>query len=192
MGRQRDRRCGSGDGKREKLKWKRFAAGLYEPLGLRIVNDVVYVRGRDQITRLHDLNADGEADFYECFNNDGVVSANYHGFAMDLQTDAAGNFYYTRCGQRMHPELPGQGVADPREPRRLEVRARRRRLARRERPGRRPERRDHRRPTTRATGRPPAGSTSSSPAGSTATCRTSAPPAAPPAPTTTRRSAGSR
>ena len=30
----------------------------------------MYVLGRDQITRLHDLNADGEADFYENFNND--------------------------------------------------------------------------------------------------------------------------
>jgi glucose/arabinose dehydrogenase len=94
----------------KKLTWRRFAAGLYEPLGLRIVNDGIYVRGRDQITRLHDLNADGEADFYENFNHDGVVSANYHGFAFDLHTDAAGNFYYTRVGHRMSPELPGQGA----------------------------------------------------------------------------------
>jgi hypothetical protein len=93
----------------EKLTWKRFAAGLYEPLGLRIINDVVYATCRDQIVRLHDLNGDGEADFYECFNNDGVVSANYHGFAMELQTDAAGNFYYTRCGQKMSPQLPLTG-----------------------------------------------------------------------------------
>jgi hypothetical protein len=93
----------------EKFNWRRFAAGLYEPLGLVIVDDVIYARGRDQITRLHDLNGDGEADFYENFNNDGVVSANYHGFAMDLATDADGNFYYVRCGQRMHPDLPAQG-----------------------------------------------------------------------------------
>lgn len=95
--------------KPEQLTWRRFAAGLYEPLGLRIVDDVIYVRGRDQITRLHDLNNDGEADFYENFNNDGVASANYHGFAMDLVTDAAGNFYYARCGQKMSPQLPGMG-----------------------------------------------------------------------------------
>ena len=93
-----------------KLTWRRFAAGLYEPLGLKIVNDTIYVRGRDQITRLHDLNADGEADYYENFNNDGAVSANYHGFAFDLHTDPAGNFYYTRVGHRMSPELPAQGA----------------------------------------------------------------------------------
>jgi hypothetical protein len=28
-------------------------------VGLRIVNDVVYTVGHDQITRLHDLNGDG-------------------------------------------------------------------------------------------------------------------------------------
>ena len=33
------------------LSWNRFATGLYEPLGLKIVDDLVYVRGRDRITR---------------------------------------------------------------------------------------------------------------------------------------------
>jgi len=56
------------DANLERVTWKRFATGLYEPLGLRIVDDTIYVLGRDQITRLHDLNGDGEADFYEDFN----------------------------------------------------------------------------------------------------------------------------
>ena len=94
----------------QNLSWKRFAAGLYEPLGLKIVDDVIYTTCRDQITRLHDLNADGEADFYENFNNDAVAIANYHGFAFDLATDPAGNFYYTRVGHRADPSLPHHGV----------------------------------------------------------------------------------
>ncbi|HEY7115169.1 MAG TPA: hypothetical protein VH475_01205, partial [Tepidisphaeraceae bacterium] len=90
------------------LTWRRFATGLYEPLGLRIVNDTVYVLGRDQITRLHDLNGDGEADFYENFNNDGLTGHGYHLFKFDLQTDAAGNFYYINCGAWATTELfPG-------------------------------------------------------------------------------------
>ncbi len=101
--------CSGIDAKLDQLTWRRHAAGLYEPLGLRIVDDVVYVTGRDQITRLHDLNADGEADFYENFNNDTPTSANYHAFAFDLQTDAAGNFYYGRAGHRLDAKLPGQG-----------------------------------------------------------------------------------
>ena len=98
------------DDKLERLEWRRFATGLYEPLGLKVVDDKVYVLGRDRITRLHDLNGDGEADFYENFNAEAPCSANYHGFAMDLATDAAGNFYYTRAGQRMNPKFPFHGA----------------------------------------------------------------------------------
>ena len=48
----------------EKLTWKRFATGLFQPLGLKVVKGDIYVAGRDQITRLKDLNQDGEADLY--------------------------------------------------------------------------------------------------------------------------------
>src|SRR5439155_19311524 len=52
-----------------KLHWRRFATGLYQAVGLKIVDGEIYLLGRDQITKLHDLNGDGEADFYENFNN---------------------------------------------------------------------------------------------------------------------------
>ena len=84
------------DEKLEKVTWKRFASGLFQPLGLKIVDGKIYVTGRDQITRLHDLNGDGEADFYENFNNDTFVTANYHEFCLGLDTDKAGNFYYAK------------------------------------------------------------------------------------------------
>ena len=87
----------------QKLTWKRYAAGLFHALGLKIVNDKVYVLGRDQITRLHDLNGDGEADFYECFNNDAMITTNFHEFTFDLQTDTEGNFYFVKGG----PVRPG-------------------------------------------------------------------------------------
>ncbi|MDB6031461.1 MAG: hypothetical protein JWM16_1799 [Verrucomicrobiales bacterium] len=94
----------------EKLTWKRFASGMFQPLGLKIVKDIVYVLGRDQITRLHDLNNDGEADQYENFNNDTVVTANYHEFCLDLHTDRQGNFYFVK-GAPWEPEVtsPHQG-----------------------------------------------------------------------------------
>jgi len=84
------------DDKLEKLTWKRYAAGLFETLGIKIVDDVVYVTGKDQITRLHDLNKDGEADYYENFNNDIMVTENFHEFTFDLQTDKDGNFYFAK------------------------------------------------------------------------------------------------
>jgi len=84
------------DAKLEKVVWKRIATGLFQPLGCKVVEGKIYVTGRDQITRLHDLNGDGETDYYECFNNDCVVTENYHEFALDLQTDSKGNFYYAK------------------------------------------------------------------------------------------------
>lgn len=84
------------DDKLERLIWKRYAAGLFQPLGLKIVDEKIYVLGRDGITRLHDLNDDGEADFYEAFNHDVEVTPNFHEFAFDLHTDPDGNFYFTK------------------------------------------------------------------------------------------------
>jgi hypothetical protein len=92
------------------VRWQRFATGLYEPLGLRIVDDQIYVLGRDQITRLHDLNRDGEADFYENFSNGGVTSPIYHAFKMDLQTDSEGNFYYCVDGNQIPVNVPMHGA----------------------------------------------------------------------------------
>ncbi len=95
----------------EKLTWKRYATGMFQPLGLKIVDGKIYVACRDQINRLHDLNGDGEADFYENFNNDTVVTPNYHEFCLDLQTDSKGNFYYAKgCPWPPNAESPHQGT----------------------------------------------------------------------------------
>ena len=82
------------DDKLDKVEWKHFASGLHEPMGLRIVNDKIYTVADDQITRFHDYNNDGEADFYECFNNDWDLTSGFHAFCFDLQTDKEGNFYF--------------------------------------------------------------------------------------------------
>ena len=89
------------------LKWKRFASGLYEPFGVKVVDGLIYVTCKDRLTRLHDLNNDGEADFYESFWADTDVSRFFHAFNFDLHTDSAGNFYYAKCGQYTSYALPG-------------------------------------------------------------------------------------
>jgi glucose/arabinose dehydrogenase/mono/diheme cytochrome c family protein len=89
------------------LRWKRYAAGMYEPFGLRVVDNIVYVTCKDRLVRLHDYNKDGEADFYESFSADDDVSSFFHAFNFDLQTDSKGNFYYAKCGQYTSYRLPG-------------------------------------------------------------------------------------
>jgi putative heme-binding domain-containing protein len=90
---------------RTKLSWRRIASGLFQPLGLKIVKEQIYVSCRDQIVRLQDLNGDGETDFYECFNSDHQVTEHFHEFAMGLQTDAAGSFYYAKSARHALPAV---------------------------------------------------------------------------------------
>lgn len=76
------------------VTWRRFAAGLNQALGLRVVDGKICVLGRDQITRLHDLNGDGEADFHECLCNAYASVASGHDYITGLQRDAEGRFLF--------------------------------------------------------------------------------------------------
>jgi azurin len=83
----------------ERLVWKRFASGLNQPLGLVVSNDLIHVIGRDQLTRLHDLDDNGEADFYECLTNE-FPTARGNSFALTLHQDDKDRFYwFTRSSQ---------------------------------------------------------------------------------------------
>ncbi|MBK8094612.1 MAG: heme-binding domain-containing protein [Verrucomicrobiaceae bacterium] len=87
------------DEKMEKLRWKRFATGLHQPLGMKIVKDKLYVLGRDQITCLHDLNGDDEADFYECVTNAMQTSPGGHDFIVGLEMDKEERWYFASGNQ---------------------------------------------------------------------------------------------
>jgi hypothetical protein len=83
-----------------KLVWQRIATGLFQPLGVKIVDgETIYVTCRDQLVILRDLNGDGETDFYDSFNSDHQVTDHFHEFAMGLQRDAKGNFYYAKSAR---------------------------------------------------------------------------------------------
>ncbi|MEM7368989.1 MAG: DUF6797 domain-containing protein [Bacteroidota bacterium] len=90
------------------LTWKRIATGLYQPLGIKVQDGSIYVGCRDQIVKLHDLNGDGEIDFYENFNSDHQLTEHYHEFAMGLQVDEKGNFYYAKSARHARTALVPQ------------------------------------------------------------------------------------
>jgi len=92
----------------DSFTWKRIASGLFQPLGLKIVEEQIFVTCRDQITVLRDLNGDGATDFYENFNNDAQVTEHFHEFAMDLQTDREGHFYYAKAARHAKDALVPQ------------------------------------------------------------------------------------
>ncbi len=87
------------------IRWRRIATGLFQPLGVKYHQGAIYVGCRDQIVVLRDLDDDGETDFYESFNSDHQVTEHFHEFAMGLQTDAAGNFYYAKSARHARDAL---------------------------------------------------------------------------------------
>lgn len=87
------------------IKWQRFATGLYQPLGLKILNrengrgePAIFVLCRDRIIELRDVNLDGEADVYSTFCDELQITGENHGYAMSLETDSEGNFYFIKSG----------------------------------------------------------------------------------------------
>jgi putative heme-binding domain-containing protein len=78
----------------DKLTWKRIAAGLYQPLGMLARDNELLVIGRDQLTRLHDLNGDDEIDFYECVTN-AYTTNRGHEFITSLRADENKNLYFS-------------------------------------------------------------------------------------------------
>ncbi|MGE4603307.1 MAG: DUF6797 domain-containing protein [Planctomycetota bacterium] len=96
------------DGRLDKLTWQRIASGLSQPLGLLTRGEPgqeeILVLGRDQITRLRDLDGDGETDYYEAFNVDAMNSPHFHEPAGGLQEGPDGNIYYLKAAR--HAKLP--------------------------------------------------------------------------------------
>jgi cytochrome c2 len=82
----------------QELRWKRFASGMYEPLSIQVVEDEVYVYGREGIVRLHDLNGDGEADEYENFTDLVEQPLESREFPLGMEARPGGGFYLAKGG----------------------------------------------------------------------------------------------
>ncbi len=90
-----------------KITWQRIATGLYEPMGLKVVRDQIFVTCRNGIIKLNDFNQDGETDFYEVFHADQDVSNFFHAFNFGLEVDSKGNFFYAKPGEYTDNKDPG-------------------------------------------------------------------------------------
>lgn len=74
--------------------WKKFAEGLHDPLGVVAINNYeILVMQRPELTRIKDLNKDGQADVYETVTDDFGMSGNYHEFAFGPVRDKDGNYF---------------------------------------------------------------------------------------------------
>ncbi len=84
-------------------RWRRFARGLDEPMGLVADSDrVVIIAHRPELLRATDADGDGEAETFESIGGQWGLEPNYHQFFFGLGRDRAGNFYGA-------PSLESQG-----------------------------------------------------------------------------------
>lgn len=74
--------------------YRLFAQGLHEALGLNYLNHELYVTQRSELTRLRDLDGDGEADEYKTICQ-WPLAGNYHEYAYGPIMDKQGNLYVT-------------------------------------------------------------------------------------------------
>lgn len=70
-------------------KYKLFAQGLHEALGLNYINGDLYLTQRSELTRLRDLDGDGVADEYKTVYS-WPLSGNYHEYAYGPVLDKDG------------------------------------------------------------------------------------------------------
>ncbi|MCC6463291.1 MAG: DUF1080 domain-containing protein [Saprospiraceae bacterium] len=102
----------SGDPK--KIKLKLIAKGLAEPLGVKVVDDTIFVLQKQELTKLVDLDGDDIIDEYQCFAKGWKASANFHEFAFGL-VYKDGYFYATLAiailpgGASARPQIPDRG-----------------------------------------------------------------------------------
>jgi hypothetical protein len=83
-------------GPKENIAVTEFAIGLSEVLGLKVVDDRIYVMQKDELTWLEDTDGDGKADEYHTIACDWTKSVMEKEYAVGLSWD--GKYFYSAFG----------------------------------------------------------------------------------------------
>lgn len=82
-----------------RVRWRRYASGLHEPLTLAVRDDEIFAFDRNGIWRLRDTNGDGEADRHELFSNAFAQTADMREFPSGIRLAPGGEFIIAKGGQ---------------------------------------------------------------------------------------------
>lgn len=80
-----------------KMKYKLWASGLHEILGLAKRDGWLYICQRPEITRAKDLDGDGRADLFETVSDKWEISGDYHEYNFSTKFDKDGNIWVVLC-----------------------------------------------------------------------------------------------
>jgi len=81
-------------GQPQRVRWQRFATGLFHPIGLAIVNGRIYVAQKPEITELIDRDGDGVADHYRTVATGWGLSTGWHEYTFGLAVDPQKNLWF--------------------------------------------------------------------------------------------------
>lgn len=91
-----------------KITYKKIAKGLAEPLGVKVVDDEIYIMQKQELTKLIDHDGDDIIDEYRTICNSWGVSANFHEFGFGLAYKDG--YFYASLAIAI---LPGGASANP-------------------------------------------------------------------------------
>lgn len=92
-----------------KLTWRRFASGLHEPLAIVFHDGAIQVATKNGVIRVYDRDGNGEADWYENFNDHLVQGQTTRSFPLDMGVGPDGSTYITQGGIVTRSGLPSGG-----------------------------------------------------------------------------------
>jgi len=93
------------------VRYRRFASGLHEPLGLEWRDGAFWTAQRSELTRIADTDGDGTADDYASAARGWGVTGHYHEYAYGPKRDGAGRVWLTlNTGLNLRPEHLGATV----------------------------------------------------------------------------------
>jgi len=88
---------------------RRFARGLMEPAGLRVLSGEIFVAQKCELTRLRDTDGDGEADYFECVSQGWGFSGGARQFATGPVADKEGRLHVFLDARGARWEVPFRG-----------------------------------------------------------------------------------
>ena len=94
--------------KAEDITVTKIASGLAEPLGLKVVDNEIYVLQKQELTKLVDTDNDDLIDEYHAISNQWKTSANFHEFAFGLEYQDG--FFFGNLATAIQP---GGASTDP-------------------------------------------------------------------------------
>lgn len=89
--------------------YRRFARGLMEPAGLRVLSGEIFVAQKCELTRLRDTDGDGEADYFECVSQGWGFNGNARQFAVGPVADKEGRLHVFLDARGSRWEVPFRG-----------------------------------------------------------------------------------